>query len=376
MRGFEGVMRTGSPGAGAVGDRGAGPEGIRGARRLALAALVAAPLAGLAFPASAQPLDLSGGGPVEVTATDGIEWRQNEQVVVARGNAKAVREGVTIDAARLIARYRPRGGAAAQAQNQAQNQAAQQGGGESPLSGGEIWRLEAEGNVRISTETDRAQGDRAVYDMDQAVMVLTGRDLRLTTPSDTITARDTLEYWSQRRMAVARGAAKVVTSENRQITADTLVGYFLENAPPVQPAAARTPAAPAPGAGAVRVPGTGPAPNAARRVPGEGSKLDRVEVFGNVEIRTETEVVRGDRAVYSPVSGMARVLGSVRITRGGNQLQGSEAIVNLRTGVSRLVSAPGQRVQGLVLPSSGQETAPAGGGAARPAQQQPQGRTR
>ncbi|MCR0980737.1 LptA/OstA family protein [Roseomonas populi] len=344
-------------------------------RRLAVAAMVAAPFA--AFPlagAVAQPLNLSGGGPVEVTATDGIEWRQNEQVVVARGNAKAVRDGVTVDAARLIARYRPRGGAAAQA-------AQQQEGGDSPLSGGEIWRLEAEGDVRISTDTDKAQGDRAVYDMDQAVMVLTGRDLRLATPNDTITARDSLEYWSQRRMAVARGAAKVVTSDNRQITADTLVAYFLENAPAVQPAAARSPA-PGP---AVRVPGGAPAaaPGAARRVPGEGSKLDRVEVFGNVEIRTETEVVRGDRAVYSPVTGMARVLGNVRITRGQNQLQGQEAIVNLRTGISRLVSAPGQRVQGLVLPSSGQENAPAGGGqpsgAARPAQpsQVPsQGRTR
>lgn len=29
--------------------------------------------------------------------------------------------------------------------------------------------MEAEGNVRIRTETDRAHGDRAVYDMDQSV---------------------------------------------------------------------------------------------------------------------------------------------------------------------------------------------------------------
>jgi len=330
-----------------------------------LAALAAAPFAlALPRPALAQPLDLSGGGPVEVTATDGIEWRQNEQVVVARGSARAVRDGVTIDAARLIARYRPRAGAAAQAP-------AAEGEAASPLSGGEIWRLEAEGEVRIATETDRAQGDRAVYDMDQSVMVLTGGDLRLNTPTDTITARDSLEYWSQRRMAVARGGAKVVTNDNRQLTADTLVAYFLENAPAVQPAAAR----PAQPAGAIRTPASAPgAPGAGpRRVPGEGSKLDRVEIFGNVEIRTEAEVVRGDRAVYSPVSGLARVLGAVRITRGQNQLQGQEAIVNMRSGVSRLVSAPGQRVQGLVLPSSGPENTPAQGGAQGAAQGANQG---
>jgi lipopolysaccharide export system protein LptA len=314
------------------------------ARRLAAVLVLVWTLA--ASPVLAQPLDLSGGGPVEITSTDGIEWRQEEKVVVARGNARAVREGVTVDADRLIARYRPRGG-------QAPAPDARPGAAESPLSGGEIWRMEAEGTVRISSQTDRAQGDRAVYDMDQAVMVLTGRDLKLTTPDNVIEARDSLEYWSQRRMAVARGAAKVTTSDNRQISADTLVGYFLNEAPPVQPATAR---APQPGP-AARAPGAAQAP--ARQVPGEGSKLDRVEIFGNVEIRTETETVRGDRGVYSPVTGMARILGNVRITRGPNQLQGQEAIVNLRSGVARLVSAPGQRVQGLVLPSSGQENAPA-----------------
>src|SRR5690606_23967627 len=97
---------------------------------------------------------------------------------------------------------------------------------EGPSGGNEIWRLEAEGNVRISTATDRAQGDRAVYDMDQGVMVLTGRDLKLTTPTDVLTARDSIEYWPARRMSVARGAAVVVTNDNRRIQADTLVGYF------------------------------------------------------------------------------------------------------------------------------------------------------
>ncbi|UFN47392.1 hypothetical protein LPC08_15355 [Roseomonas sp. OT10] len=314
----------------------------KGAPRLAVA-LLAVLLAGPPpRPAAAQSLDMTQGGPTEVTSTDGIEWRQQEQVVIARGNARAIRDGVTLEADRLIARYRNRGGSGG---GGAQPTAAQPG--ENPMSGGEIWRLEAEGNVRISTATDRAQGDRAIYDMDQAVMVLTGRNLQLNTPQDTIRARDSLEYWPQKRMAVARGAATVTTEDNRRIQADTLVGYFLENPPAPQTAAAR-PAA-RPGA---------PAP-AARAVPGEGSKLDRVEIFGNVEIRTADEVVRGDRGVYSPVTGVARLLGNVRITRGENQLNGSEAIVNLRSGISRLVSAPGSRVQGLVLPQSGQ--APPGG---------------
>ena len=304
--------------------------------------------------AAAQGIDMSQGGPVDITADDGIEWRQNDQVVIARGNARAVRDGTTVDAARLLARYRPQAGSAAGAAGaqpaaQSQQPAAP---GESPLNGGnEIWRMEAEQNVRISTATDVALGDRAVYDMDQAVLVLTGRNISYTTPQHVITARDSLEYWSQRRMAVGRGSALVVTQDGRRITADTLVAYMLEDpppgapptaagAPPGQPVQVRVPTEARPGTEGTQGP-----------PPGQG-RVDRVELFGNVEIRTETEVVRGDRGVYSAATGLARVLGNVRITRGENHVNGREALVNLNTGVSRIVSQPGQRVQGLIVPGS------------------------
>ncbi|GGG20629.1 hypothetical protein GCM10010964_06050 [Caldovatus sediminis] len=296
----------------------------------ALRCLLLAAAGAAAASARAQNLDLSQGGPIEVTANDGIEWRQAEQVVIARGDARAVRGGVTVEADRLIARYRPRGGGAPPAEPGAA--AAQQGN--------EIWRLEAEGNVRITTATDRATGERAVYDMDQAVMVLSGRGLRLVTPQQTITARDSLEYWSQRRMAVARGGARVESSDGRCVTADTLVGYFVEDRPPggARPAAASR------------------AAGGAAAVPGEGSTLEKVEAFGNVEIRTETEVVRGDRGVYSPVDGRARLVGRVRITRGENHVEGQEALVDLRAGTARLL---GERVRGLIVPQ--QDPPPQGG---------------
>ncbi|QYU67390.1 hypothetical protein J4558_21040 [Leptolyngbya sp. 15MV] len=305
----------------------------------------------LAAPAAAQNLDMTQGGPIEITSTDGIEWRQNEQVVIARGNARAVRDGVTVEADRLIARYRPRAGAAPQPQQP----------GASPAGSSEIWRLEAEGRVRILSTTETATGTRAVYDMDQAVMVLSGQGLALDTPDQRITARDSLEYWPQRRMAVARGAALVVATDGRRVAADTLVAYFLDAEPGATPATQR-PAAPV--------------------VPGEGSRIERVEAFGNVEIRTAEEVVRGERGTYAPPTGLARVIGQVRITRGDNQLNGAEAIVNLQTGVSRLVSAPGERVQGLVVPQQNQPAAvqvpPAGTPQPQPRQPLPprQGSTR
>jgi len=276
--------------------------------------------------AAAQGLDLSQGGPIAVTAQDGIEWRQVEQQVIARGNARAQRDNVTVTADRLIAWYRKKGGASAPAPNPS-------AGPDTEGDGNEVYRLRAEGNVRIFTATDQAIGDTATYDVDQAVLVMTGRDLRLITQNEVLTARDTLEYWSQKRMAVARGDAVVLTSDARRIAADTLVAYT-GDAPPTTPQPAPAPGQPAP-------------PNA--------GKLEKVEAYGNVSVRTPTDMATGDRAIYVPDLGIARLGGNVRITRGQNQLNGGQAIVNMKTGVARLIgdggAGVGQRVQGLVLPN-------------------------
>ena len=207
---------------------------------------------------------MSHGGPIDITASDGLEWRQHEQQVIARGNAKAMRDSVTVTADRLIAWYRKKAdtttpgeggkaGVPADAQGGTRgegaeagikatvnagdgarpptgDQATQAGNGpgllgDSDGGGNEIYRVQAEGNVHIYTQTDQAQGDKATYDLDQAVMVLTGRNLKLTTPSQVLTARDDMEYWSQKHMAVARGDAVVVTNDGRRLSADTVVAY-------------------------------------------------------------------------------------------------------------------------------------------------------
>ena len=76
-----------------------------------------------------------------------------------------------------------------------------------------------------------------------------------------------------------------------------------------------------------------------------------MEGFGNVEVRTATEIIRGNRGVYVADTGIARLAGSVHLTRGQNQLNGDEAIVNMHTGISTLTRTPGKRVEGLVVPN-------------------------
>jgi lipopolysaccharide export system protein LptA len=282
-------------------------------------------------PAAAQQLDLSHGGPIDITARDGIEWRQAEREVIARGDARAVRDNVTVTADRLIAWYRKKGAAEAQATSPAAGLA-----GDPSTEGNEVYRLQAEGNVHIFTTTDQAQGDKATYDMDQSVLVMTGRNLKLTTPNDVITARDDLEYWTQKHMAVARGNAVVVTNDAKRIAADTLVAYTTDNPPPngaAKPAATKT------------------ASNQPADPLASSGKLERVEAFGNVSVRTPTDTVTGDRGVYVIDTGMARLGGNVHITRGENQLNGAEADVNMKTGIATLVAASRERVHGLVLPN-------------------------
>ena len=125
--------------------------------------------------------------------------------MVARGNAKAVRDTVTVDADRLLARYRPQGN------RPAPPPAATPGAAPEATLGGnsEIWRLEAEGRVTIATPTDTARGDRAVYDIDQAVLVLTGREISLATQQQQ-TGTD--------QLAAAMGDILRVTEQNAAAT--------------------------------------------------------------------------------------------------------------------------------------------------------------
>lgn len=262
-----------------------------------------------ATPALAQALGGGTGGdglPIAVDADQAIEWHQEQKAYVARGNAVAKRGDVTIEGDTLVAYYR-----------------------DMPSGGTEIFRLAADGKVHIFSPEQNVYGDRAVYDVDKQVAVVTGSDLRLVTPTDVVTARDSLEYWEAQKLAVARGDAVAVREANR-VRADVLVGLFAEGAD-----------------GAL--------------------EMTRIDAQGNVVITTPTDVARGREGVYNLKTNIATLTGDVRLTRGDNHLNGQTAEVNMNTGVSRLLSTgnrTGERVRGLFVP--GQQP-----GGAQPAPAQP-----
>lgn len=256
-------------------------------------------------PARAQGLGLNPNNPdapIEIYADEGIEWQRDGRKAIAHGNARAVQGDVTVRADRLIMHYRPREG----------------GGNEG--GGNEVWRIEADGRVRVTSPDQTATGDYGVYEMDQEVLVLTGAP-KLVTPTEEISARRQIEFWTERNVAVARDEARVI-SEGRNLRADLLVAYFEETA-------------------------------------GGKKEVSHVDAEGGVHISTATEIARAARAAYDAKSGIATLSGSVKITRGEDQLNGEYAEVNLNTGISRLLGAPPQsggkaQVRGIITPRGAQ----------------------
>jgi lipopolysaccharide export system protein LptA len=228
--------------------------------------------------------------PVEIHADQGIEWLQEKQTYIARGNARAQQGDVAVHADQLTAYYR-----------------------KGPDGKTQIWRIDADGNVRIVSPEQTAYGKKGVYEIEKGVFVLTGAP-RLVTKTDHISATGSLEFWEKRSLAVARGDALAVRADKR-LRADTLTAHF---------------------------------------VTGKDGKnqLNRVEAFDNVLISTPEEIVRAKRGVYNTITGIIILRGSVKITRGKDQLNGEAAEVNLNTGVSRLLGGGSGRVRGIFQPET------------------------
>jgi len=278
------------------------------------------------------------GTPLEVYSDNGMELSQDLKTVIAHGNAKAIRGNITVKSDTMIAYYRdksetPAGPATKKPGKKADKKAGAQPGGDEQSGGSEIWRVEAIDHVTIASPSQTVYGDHADYNIDNAVVVVTGKDLKMVTPTDLITARDALEYWDQKQVAVARGNAKA-TRADKSVAGDVLTADFAKDS--------------------------------------DGKMaISKAHADKNVVLTTPTEVVTGDHADYDVESGIVIITGNdVHLTREQNTLDGQYAVINLNTGISKLYPvAPGgatngtQRVKGVFTPQKkgGDDQAPAKG---------------
>ncbi len=298
---------------------------------IGLAALIAAsPMA------SAQEAAQKGHGPINIDSENGIEWRREERLYIATGNAVAVRDDTTVKADTLIAHYREKPAAGATgpdgkpvpAQPVAPPPPTDKPAANttSSTTASDIYQVDAIGNVVIYTPTEVVVGEKAVYDVDKGYVVLTGSNLRLTTHNNQIvTARDSLEYWDQNKLAIARGnAVAVALDSQRRIAGDVLSAYMVQD----------------------------PKTNA--------TSIDVVHAFGHVEVSNPNEIGVGDKGVYSMKKNLATLVGNVHLTHGQDQASGDYGDVDMNTGISRVLSGPsagtaGQRVRALLVPKDAKD---------------------
>lgn len=253
-------------------------------------------LIGATAPVMAQ--DTAQQAPIEISADKTLEWSRNEKQYIANGNA-IVRQGdTTIKGDVIAADYR-----------------------ETAKTNFDIYRMTATGHVTIDSKGSAATGDKAVYDITTGIATMTGSNLRMESPEQTVTATDRFEYDVTAGKVKAIGNARVVRATDT-LQADSIAATL------------------------------------ARSSNGSRQKLEKMEATGHVKITTPTETLTGNRASYDSIANRAVVTGNVKILRGPNELTGERAEVDLKTNISRLFGSSiedgqtGGRVRGVFYPGA------------------------
>lgn len=197
----------------------------------------------------------------------------------------------------------------------------------------EITSMTADGHVRMETPTEKAYGEHANYDVALDRVVLTGGDLKIVTQKEVLTARDSIEYYHTENKGIARGNAIARFPEKEQLVqADTLVAYFK--------------------------------PSEEKSEDGRDKQnLERVEAEGNMLASGPKGVVTGDRGVYVEKTKMVEVFNNVKLTQEENVIEGEYAKFNLDTNVAEMYTqpphvaqtGPRKRIHGLIMPKSAKE---------------------
>ncbi len=225
--------------------------------------------------------------PVEIIAQQELEWDQNSRTYVARGDARVSQGEFSITADILTAHYRKNG----------ENKT-------------EIWRVDADGHVKLHSATLIAHGSSGVYDVLSETLTLKG-PVQLDTTDGRITARDSLVYQQKEGRATVRGRA-IATRDKERVSAETLVAHIQKNDK------------------------------------GE-AVIHTVEAFDDVVVTTPRDTIRSHRGIYNAQTRKVTMTGDVRITRGLSQMTGDTAEVNLKTGVSRLKTGGKKAVRGVMV---------------------------
>lgn len=236
---------------------------------------------------------------INLTADERVEWHQNEQKMIAIGNAVATKKDMNIRADKMTAFY----------------ENSQKG---NKKTGSNIRDVHAVGGVVMTSPSAKAYGDTMDYDLISDVMILKGQPVSkiVTNDNKTITATDNITYYPSQNKAIALGDVIAKDSENT-IYSDKMISFFSKNA--------------------------------------QGqSELNKVEIYSDskqVKIVNQQATVTGEWGIYLPKINKVRLYKNVVINQEGNILKGDYAETDLKTGISRVLSdkKSGKRVSGVFI---------------------------
>lgn len=223
---------------------------------------------------------------IRLTADKQVEWHQNEQKMVAIGNAVASKKDLNIRADNMTAFY------------------AKDKNGKTTIT-----NVHAEGKVKMHSPKADALGNTLDYDINADKMILRGMPAQVKTATQNISAVDNITYYPSLQKAVATGDVLATDKENK-IYSDKMISFFA-------------------------------------KTPDGNLDMEKVEIYGSVKIINPQATVTADKGLYLPKQGLVKLFDNVIIIQDGNQLHGDYAETNLNTGISRLISNKSKRVSGV-----------------------------
>ncbi len=215
-------------------------------------------------------------GDITLDAENGVEYHQKEQKMIARGNAVAAKDDLSIKADTLIGYYNPK-------------------------IKNKLSRVEGVGNVRLSSPEAQAFGNDITYDVNSDEVVLRGAPANIKTADADIKADGAITYYQSSKKAVATDNIIVTDAKGNKVYADLMTAYFTE---------------------------------------GENGKLvlEKIDMEQNLKVVSQDATVTADKGTYYALDGRVDLFDNVVINQGGNILKGSKAQSNLNTGVSKMLS--------------------------------------
>ncbi len=131
--------------------------------------------------------------PLEITADKALEWNQTDKTYIARGNALAKQGDLSVRADTLTAAYAGVNG-----------------------NTSDITTLTADGHVTLSTATEIATGDKAVYDLISGKAILSGVRPKIVQQGKNSIEADNMIVWTKNNIldhAEAIGNVIIISGE-------------------------------------------------------------------------------------------------------------------------------------------------------------------